>query len=348
MTPASDCVLEVEGLVKRFPARRDGLGRWQWVHAVNGVSFQLGRGETLGLVGESGSGKSTVARLAMGLLEPTSGSVSSPTSASGAMRRSKQRARSQTMQMVFQDPHSSFDPNASVGDSIAEPLRVHRDAESARLRKDVDQILDKVGLPRSFADRRPSELSGGQLQRAAIARALVVEPEMLVLDEPVSALDVSTQAQIINLLQDLQADLGTAYLFIAHDLSVVQHISHRIAVMYLGRIVEEGEAESVYSTPSHPYTQALLSAVPVPDPIRQRSRRRIVLEGSIPSPLVLPTGCHLHGRCPYAMEVCRTIEPSSHVTPGDTRASCHLFDANGGTPADGGDATGHNTTRRSS
>lgn len=318
-----DCVLEVTGLTKRFPARRSGFRTKEWVHAVNGVSFSLAGGETLGLVGESGSGKSTVARLVMGLLEPSSGVVASPTSRGLQATRGAARAKSRGMQMVFQDPHSSFDPHASVGDSIAEPLRIHFGGRGARNR--VMEILDKVGLPQSFADRSPTELSGGQLQRAAIARALVVAPEILVLDEPVSALDVSTQAQIINLLQELQDELGTTYLFIAHDLSVVQHISDRIAVMYLGKIVEEGPAESVYSMPSHPYTRALLSAVPVPDPIRQRERDRIVLGGNIPSPLALPAGCHFHPRCPVAIGMCRTVEPTPQQTSYGITASCHLL-----------------------
>jgi oligopeptide/dipeptide ABC transporter ATP-binding protein len=314
-------------VVKEYRLSRSSLfGKREVLQAVAGVSFTLARGETLGLVGESGSGKSTVARLLMRLVDTTSGTVEMAgtdiTSLKGeALRRMRERA-----QMVFQDPYSSLDPLSPLKDSVGEPLRTHFKMGRKAREDRVAELLLQVNLRRQYAERYPNELSGGQLQRAAVARALASNPDLLVLDEPVSALDVSTQAQVINLLQDLQNQLGVAYLFIAHDLSVVKHISHRIAVMYLGRIVENGPADQVYENPAHPYTAALLSAVPVPDPVRQRERKKKPLQGDIPSPTNPPSGCRFRTRCPFAMEICREVDPPAFVTPSGVVTYCHLHE----------------------
>lgn len=317
-------VVEVRGLVKHYPVRRGVLrvGRGH-VQAVDGVDLAIPRGTTVGLVGESGSGKSTVARLLVGLVEPTGGEVLLDGVDITGRRGKEILAVRRRIQMVFQDPYSSFDPLSSIGDSIAESLKTHTSMSSADQMKRSREVLSQVGLPGRYLERYPSEMSGGQLQRAAVARALVNEPEVLVLDEPVSALDVSTQAQVINLLEDLQAETGVSLLFIAHDLAVVRHISQRIAVMYLGRIVEEGPADQIYDRPTHPYTQALLSAIPEPNPAVQRSRRRTILEGDIPSPLNPPSGCRFRTRCPYVMDVCAT-KPPAFPTPAGGVSHCHL------------------------
>jgi len=317
-------VITLENVVKRYPLNAGLLRRArQFVEAVAGVSFEIRKGETLGLVGESGSGKSTIARLIMRLADVTSGTISflgdDITSIGGSELRNHRRR----VQMVFQDPYSSLDPLAPIVDSVGEPLATHFGMSSADRSARVAELLDLVGLAKGYLNRYPSELSGGQLQRAAIARALAVEPTLLVLDEPVSALDVSTQAQVINLLQDLQDELGISYLFVAHDLSVVRHISHRIAVMYLGAIVEQADAEDVYLRPTHPYTQALLSAVPIPDPVEQRQRKRVILSGDIPSPADPPSGCRFRTRCPVAMEIC-TTSPEPFAVPSGGTTLCHL------------------------
>ncbi len=316
--PAEGPLLSVENLVKHYPIRRGILGRAAGaVRAVDGVSFHVMPGETLGLVGESGCGKTTTGRAVLRLIEPTSGSIhfgGADVRAldSGALRRLRRQ-----MQIIFQDPFSSLNPRMTIGAIVREGLTIHRLAEGSRADARVRELLDEVGLRAEYANRYPHEFSGGQRQRVGIARALSVEPRFIVCDEPVSALDVSVQAQVINLLQDLQRDRGLAYLFIAHDLSVVEHIADRVAVMYLGHIVELARAVDLYREPLMPYTQALLSAVPVPDPARRKSR--IVLSGDVPSPANPPPGCVFHPRCHHPMkdEACaRLVPPLEEKAPG--------------------------------
>ena len=293
------------------------------MHAVDDVDLTVARGTTLGLVGESGSGKSTLARVLLRLVPPTTGRVllggEDITEVKGARLRTLRRR----MQLVFQDPYSSFDPLATIGASVGEALSVHTELGRPERDRRVAELLDQVRLPSAFARRHPRELSGGQLQRAAIARALATEPELLALDEPLSSLDVATQVQMVELLGELQDRLGIAYLFISHDLNLVRSLSHRVSVMYLGRIVEEGPVDALYATPHHPYTQALLSASPTMDP--RRRRQRIVLEGDIPSPLDPPSGCRFRTRCHYAMDVCATAEPAASQVDGLT-VRCYLVD----------------------
>ena len=318
-------ILELHGVRKAFPVDMGMFGRAaRHVNAVDGVSLTLQPGKTLGLVGESGSGKSTLGRLALRLETPTDGRVIFDDQDITALPRAALRELRRRMQVVFQDPYSSLDPMATVGSSVAEPLRTHRSAARSSRGDRVAELLQMVGLQPSHGLRYPQELSGGQLQRVAIARALACHPQLLVLDEPVSALDVSTQADVINLLTDLQHDQHVAYLFIAHDLAVVRHVSHDIAVMYLGRVVEYGPAEEVYTNPRHPYTQALLSAIPVADAGVQRSRERIVLHGEIPSPANPPAGCRFHTRCAHVMDICRTVDPEGYAGPAGVTAHCHL------------------------
>jgi peptide/nickel transport system ATP-binding protein len=318
-------LLEVRDLRKDFPVTSGLLRRVTGhVKAVDGIDFTIAPGETLGLVGESGSGKSTVARLVLRLIEATGGSVIVDGSDLRALKGRALLAARRRMQMVFQDPYSSLDPRATISASVGEPLEIHEGLRGAARDRRVGELLDLVGLGAHLVGRYPHEFSGGQRQRIAVARALALNPPLLVCDEPVSSLDVSTQSQVINLLAELQERLGLAYLFIAHDLSVVRHISHRIAVMYLGRIVEMGPAEQVYRRPRHPYTEALLSAIPVPDPVRQRGRTRIVLSGEQPSPLNPPSGCRFRTRCPYAMDVCAVEDPPPYVTEEGTTVWCHL------------------------
>ncbi len=326
-------LLSVRGLRKHFPVRGSGLlpfglGKGSAVKAVDGVSFDLWRGETLGLVGESGCGKSTTGRALLRLVEPTEGAVHFGGEDVLAMNDRELRRLRRRAQIVFQDPFSSLNPRLSVGAMLGEVLRVHglpKGADGAGRRRRVRELLDVVGLLPEHADRYPHEFSGGQRQRLGIARALSVEPEFLVLDEPVSALDVSVQAQVVNLLQDLQAEFGLTYLFIAHDLAVVEHVSDRVAVMYLGRIVETAPATTLYQNPRHPYTRALLSAVPRPDPSRKPGRkggtRRIVLEGDVPSPVAPPPGCPFHPRCwhPDRDEACARIVPFLDPVPGEAQ-----------------------------
>jgi oligopeptide/dipeptide ABC transporter ATP-binding protein len=319
-------LLQVRNLVKHYHA--GGLFRAAEppVRAVEGVSFEVKRGETLGLVGESGCGKSSVGRTILRLQEPTSGSAIFEDTDVFALDRRALRQLRRRMQIIFQDPYSSLNPRMRVGSAVAEGIEIHRLATGAEVSRRVDALLREVGLDPSYARRYPHEFSGGQRQRIGIARALAVEPAFIVCDEPVSALDVSVQAQVLNLLGDLQRDRGLAYLFIAHDLAVVRQIAHRIAVMYLGRIVEEGETSSLLGDPRHPYTVALLSAVPDPDPVRRRAR--IVLGGDLPSPSNPPPGCAFHTRCfhPLKDQRCRTELPLLRPV-GGTLAACHYAES---------------------
>jgi len=317
-------LLEVKNLKVHFPVKHGVFSRVRsHVKAVDDVSFSIAPGETLGLVGESGCGKTTLGRAIVRLLEPTAGSILFEGEDITALQGADLRARRRKLQMIFQDPYGSLDPHMTVREIIGEALDIHKLAEDAFARqKRIEELLQAVGLDPAHAQRYPHEFSGGQRQRIGIARALAVEPKLIVCDEPVSALDVSVQAQIVNLLQNLQAERGIAYLFIAHDLAVVEHISRRVLVMYLGRVVELSDAKSVVRAPKHPYTQALLSAVPVVDP--DSKRQRMILPGDVPSPIDPPGGCPFHPRCPVAEARCRTEPPLlREVTPAHW-AACHL------------------------
>ena len=321
-----EALLEVRDLVKHFSVG-GGLfgGRAGTVRAVDGVSFALRRGETLGLVGESGCGKTTTGRCILQLERPTSGQVIFEGRDLGTLSDTDLRPMRRRMQVIFQDPYASLNPRMTVGQILAEPLAVHGVVPDRQRRRDrVRDLLSRVGLLPQHADRYPHQLSGGQRQRVGIARALAVEPSLIVCDEPVSALDVSIQAQIINLLEDLQSELGLTYLFIAHDLAVVRHISDRVAVMYLGKMVEIADRRELYDKPLHPYTKALLAAVPIPDPALEAQRVHSVLVGEVPSPLNPPSGCVFHPRCPIAIDRCRgEVPPLREVTPGHW-AACLL------------------------
>ncbi|MBW3648027.1 MAG: ATP-binding cassette domain-containing protein [Actinobacteria bacterium] len=323
---ALDPILEVEDLAVHFFARSRLTRRSASpLKAVDGVSFSLAAGKTLGLVGESGCGKSTTALAVMRLVDPTAGRILFHGKDLGGYSRNQLRDVRRGIQMVFQDPHASLDPRMRVGASIAEPLQIHHLGDRDAVRARVIALLEMVGMDRVHADRFPHQFSGGQLQRVGIARALALDPQVLVLDEPVSALDVSIQAQIITLLQDLQAELGLAYLFISHDLSVVRHVCDRVAVMYLGRIVEQGERDGIYRRASHPYTQSLLSAVPRPDPRRRGAARRIVLTGDLPNAVSPPSGCHFRTRCWKAEQRCAEVSPELVDRLGNgNRAACHF------------------------
>jgi oligopeptide/dipeptide ABC transporter ATP-binding protein len=320
----SQRLLEVENLKKYYPVTAGVLSRHiADVKAVDGVSFYIMEGETLGLVGESGCGKSTLGRTLLRLEEPTAGKILYQGEDITRWDKRQLKELRKEAQIIFQDPQSSLDPRMTIGDSIGEALLIHgMKNESERLER-VQQLLEMVGLESGHAIRYPHELSGGQKQRVGTARAMAVDPKLIVADEPVSALDVSVQAQILNLIMDLQHDLGLTYLFIAHDLSVIGHVSDRIAVMYLGQIVELADRTELFTNPLHPYTEALLSAIPVPNP--RQKRERILLQGEVPSPVDPPQGCHFHTRCPRVMNLCRQEEPVLRHLGGDHFVSCHLY-----------------------
>ncbi|HUW14179.1 MAG TPA: oligopeptide/dipeptide ABC transporter ATP-binding protein [Anaerolineae bacterium] len=325
-------LLRVEGLKMYFPILRGVFQRHVGdIKAVDDISFFIRQGETLGLVGESGCGKTTTGRAIIQLYKPTSGhvyfndgeeadDVDLTTLKGERMRRMRRR-----MQMIFQDPYASLNPRMTIGKIISEPLEVHNIARGKERRERVEELLQVVGLNPYFINRYPHEFSGGQRQRVGVARSLAVNPSLIICDEPISALDVSIQAQIINLLEELQAEYGLTYLFIAHDLSVVRHISDRVAVMYLGKIMELTTREEVFENPLNPYTQALLSAIPIPDPLVEEKRRRIILEGDVPSPANPPTGCNFSSRCPRVMDICRQAEPEFKDVGSDHFVACHLY-----------------------
>jgi oligopeptide/dipeptide ABC transporter ATP-binding protein len=322
-----DALIEVRDLVKEFPIKGSYLVRRQLgaVHAVDGVSFDVRRGETFGIVGESGCGKSTTARLLMRLLEPTSGSVRFDGREIAGLSTKAIKPLRREMQMIFQDPYSSLNPRRTVGTIISEPFIIHGMHESkAERKRSVQDLMDRVGLNPEHYNRYPHEFSGGQRQRIGVARALALKPKLVVADEPVSALDVSIQAQILNLLRDLQRDLGLTLIFIAHDLSVVRHMCDRVAVMYLGKIVELADSDQLYSHPRMPYTGALMSAVPVADPALAATKKRQILAGDVPSPTNPPPACRFHTRCWKAQEICRTEEPELEPKEGGNIAACHF------------------------
>jgi peptide/nickel transport system ATP-binding protein/oligopeptide transport system ATP-binding protein len=321
----SDAIVEVRDLVKHFPITRGIVFQRQVgaVHAVDGVSFDVMRGETLGLVGETGCGKTTTARLVMRLLDPTSGTIRFDGRDISQLSRRELKPLRREMQLIFQDPYSSLNPRKTVGAIIGEPFAIHGLETGARRRAAVQELMEQVGLNPEHYNRYPHEFSGGQRQRIGVARALALQPKMIIADEPVSALDVSIQAQILNLLRQLQQDLGLTMILIAHDLSVVRHMCDRIAVMYLGKIVELADNEALYSHPRHPYTGALLSAVPVPDPALAAARRREVPAGDVPNPANPPAACRFHPRCPKAQQICSEVEPPLE-SKGNTIAACHF------------------------
>ncbi len=322
--PIGSRLVEVRGLVKSFPLSKG----WRIfsppaaIQAVRGLNFSIDRGETLGLVGESGCGKSTTGFLLLRLLEPDAGKIHFEGRDLLALSREEMRRQRRDMQIIFQDPHESMDPRMTVGEIVSEPLAIHRIARGRQKERLLRELFDFVGLSRPLAKRYPHELSGGQRQRVGIARALALRPRLIVCDEPVSALDVSIQAQIINLLQDIQKELGLTYLFISHDLSVVKHISTRVAVMYLGKIVELVDKRELYRNPLHPYTEALISAIPIADP--QAKRKQIILKGELPNPASPPKGCPFNTRCPYAMDICFQKEPPLVDVGGGHWVACHL------------------------
>ncbi|SFA76066.1 ABC transporter ATP-binding protein [Clostridium frigidicarnis] len=326
MKKNKEMILQIKNLSKYFPADKGLFAKKSFVKAVDNVSFELNRGETLGLVGESGCGKTTTGRTILKLYEPTSGQIIFNKEDITKKSSKEMVPLRKNMQMIFQDPYASLDPRMTVGDIIAEAIDVHKLFVGAEKTNRIRFLLDKVGLTGDHINRYAHEFSGGQRQRIGIARALAVEPDFIVCDEPISALDVSIQAQIINMLEALQEDMNLTYLFIAHDLSMVKHISTHIGVMYLGRLVEKGKSNELYNKPLHPYTKSLISAVPIPDPKLAKKNKRIILQGDIPSPIDPPPGCRFKGRCRYAKPICSEIDPElKEVEPGRFVA-CHLFD----------------------
>ena len=321
----NNILLKVDGLVKHFPITR-GIFRRQvgTVKAVDGISFEIKGRENLGLVGESGCGKSTAARVILQLLKATSGKVYFKEQEITSISSEDLRKRRPQMQMIFQDPQDSLNPRMTVGSIISEPMFEHQRLKVKQRRERVEQLLDSVGLDPYVTNRYPHEFSGGQRQRIGIARALALSPDFIICDEPIAALDVSIQAQVINLLEDLQEEYGLTYLFISHDLSMIRHISDRVAVMYLGRIVELASSQELYSNPLHPYTKALLSAVPVHDPVLEKKRKRTILVGDVPSPASPPSGCHFSTRCPIAEDSCFKVSPEWRQVSPDHRVACHL------------------------
>jgi oligopeptide transport system ATP-binding protein len=332
---ANDDLVVVRDMYKYFPIRAGILSRHVGdVKAVDGIDFAIRRGETLGLVGESGSGKTTAGRVVLRLLPITKGEVLFEGRKVHELGREDVRRLRKEMQVIFQDPYASLNPRMTVGSIVGEPLAIHDIAHGKEAEERVKELLRLVGLQPYHANRYPHEFSGGQRQRIGIARALAVNPKFIVADEPVSALDVSIQAQVINLLQDLQERLGLTYLFIAHDLSVVRHISTRVAVMYVGKIMEIADRDGIYDRPLHPYTQALLSAIPIPDPAVEARRKRVILSGDIPSPVAPPSGCRFHTRCPIAFDRCKVeVPPFTEYAPGHF-AACHWVEEHGGNPPD--------------
>lgn len=326
---ATDSILRVEDLVMHFPITQGIIiqRRVGAVHAIDGVSLAVPRGKTLGLVGESGSGKSTIGRCLVRLYQPTSGHMFLDGEDLSLAQGAKLRQLRRRVQMIFQDPYASLDPRMTVGSIISEPMFIQNAGNSGEIKRRTEELLSRVGLNPRFIDRYPHEFSGGQRQRIAIARAISIQPKFIIADEPVSALDVSIRAQILNLMRGLQTELGLTYLFISHDLSVVRHVAQRTAVMYLGKIMEVADGDQVYINPLHPYSAALLSAVPIADPKIERQRKRIVLAGDLPSPINIPTGCRFHTRCPLAQPICREQEPPLEDKTGRGHfAACHFSD----------------------
>ncbi len=318
-----NALVQVQDLVKYFPIRGSLSFRpHAWVRAVDGVSFDIRKGETFGLVGESGCGKTTTGRVLLRLEEPTSGDVLFEGKSVAKASRHEMRLLRREMQIIFQDPYGSLNPRMNIGNIVGEPLEIHNIASGADKTRRVEKLLEVVGLSKRHIDRYPHEFSGGQRQRIGIARALALNPKLIICDEPVSALDVSIQSQVLNLLEDLQQEFNLTYLVIAHGLNVVKHISDRVGVMYLGKMVEVADGDAVFEHPQHPYTEALLSAIPIPDPTARRER--IVLQGDVPSPVHPPAGCRFHTRCPYAFDLCRSVEPELIDLGGGHWAACHL------------------------
>ncbi len=321
----NEVLLEVKNLKKHFPIYGGLMGnKVEYLKAVDGVSFQIRRGETLGLVGESGCGKSTIGRTIIRLYDVTDGEIVYDGTELGRLSQKEIRPYRKRMQMIFQDPYASLNSRMTVGDIIGESLDIHGLAQGPERQQRIYELLDRVGLVKDHANRYPHEFSGGQRQRIGIARSLAVSPDFIICDEPISALDVSIQAQVVNMLEDLQKEFGLTYLFIAHDLSMVKHISDRIGVMYLGKLVELSSAEELYEKPNHPYTQALLSAIPIPDPAVAKANQRIVLQGDVPSPLNPPSGCRFRTRCRHAMDICAQAEPELIDVGGGHMSACHL------------------------
>ena len=324
---ANETLLDVRDLKMYFPLTRGVVLQRTvgYVHAVDGVSFSIPRGSTLGLVGESGSGKTTIGRTIARLYKPTSGQILFDNQDLSHLEGEPLRQIRRRVQMIFQDPYASLNPRFTIGSLIAEPMRIYKIGSRQEIHDRTAELLRVVGLRPEYIDRYPHEFSGGQRQRIAVARALSINPEFVIADEPVSALDVSIRAQILNLLQRLQQQLHLTYLFVSHDLSVIRHMTDRIAVMYLGKIVELANRDELYATPKHPYTKSLLSAVPIPDPIIEKKRQRIILSGDVPSPIHVPSGCRFHTRCPMAQQICREVEPPFELKDGrEHYAACHF------------------------